>query len=183
MDAKGIKHLSDEEIRVILRGADDGIATSGRAMLCKILKGSRERRLLELGLDTSPVYGHFNHLPMGEVQAMVDWTILNGYLRIEYDWKMPVLVYTPRGWEIEKATFANELLAEFDAMIEAQKDAEEPHYDMLYLKDRARDMIMLLLDLVEKSGDAKYIPLLKAWKRVDYKKVRQRINQVIRTIQ
>lgn len=183
LDDKGIDPLSDEDIRIILRGADEFIATAGRNMLCKILKGSRERKLLELGLDACPIYGHFTHLPMAEVQAMVDWTILNGYLRIDYNWRMPTLVYTAVGWEIERETFAKELLGEFDAMIEAQQDADQPHFDMLYLKDRARDMIMLLLDLVEESGDAKYIPLLQAWKQVDYKKVQQRINQVIRTIE
>jgi len=40
-------------------------------------------------------------------------------------------------------------------------------------------MIMLLLDKVEATGDPKYIPLLEAWQQIDYKKVRQRIRQVV----
>jgi len=50
---------------------------------------------------------------------------------------------------------------------------------MSYLKDRNRGMIMLLLDKVEATGDPKYIPLLEAWQQIDYKKVRQRIRQVV----
>jgi hypothetical protein len=50
---------------------------------------------------------------------------------------------------------------------------------MDYLKDKPRDLILLLLDKVEANGDRKYIPLLEAWERVDYKKVRQRIRQVV----
>jgi hypothetical protein len=53
---------------------------------------------------------------------------------------------------------------------------------MLYLKDRARDMIFILLDLVEESGDKKYIPILEAWAKVDYKKVIQRIYRVIQQL-
>ena len=30
--------------------------------------------------------------------------------------------------------------------------------------------------------DSKYIPILEAWRRIDYKKVRARINSVIRAI-
>jgi hypothetical protein len=49
-------------------------------------------------------------------------------------------------------------------------------------KDRARDMIMLLLDKVQDSGDSKYIPILKAWKKIDYRKVRTRIDSVTRAL-
>jgi hypothetical protein len=54
---------------------------------------------------------------------------------------------------------------------------------MLYLKDRSRDMIMLLLDKIKDSGDSKYIPILKAWKKIDYRKVRTRIDSVIMALE
>ena len=75
------------------------------------------------------------------------------------------------GGEIERETYAEELLQGFDDLLVA---GAEP-YDMSYLKDRARDMILLLLDKVEATGDRKYIPLLEAWAEFDYKKVRRRI--------
>ena len=50
------------------------------------------------------------------------------------------------------------------------------------LKDRNRGMILRLLELVEESEDARYVPLLREWAAVDYKKVRQRIGQVIRRL-
>lgn len=52
---------------------------------------------------------------------------------------------------------------------------------MTYLKDKDRGMILLLLDKVkvEATGDPKYIPLLEAWERVDYERVRRRIRQAI----
>ena len=179
LDTKDVTALPDEEIKAILRGADEIIMTGGRTLLAKILKGSRDKKLLALGLNDSPVYGYYNHLTIPNIQARVDWVIEQRFLAIEYDQSIPLLRYTERGWEIERETFARELLAGFDHLLASEQTA----YDMLYLKDRARDMIMLLLDLVEESADPRYIPILEAWVKVDYKKVRQKINQVINVLQ
>ena len=40
--------LTASEIRAILRASDDIIAQGGRTLLAKILKGSKEKQLLEL---------------------------------------------------------------------------------------------------------------------------------------
>ena len=179
LDPKDVKELPLKDIRAILRGADDLIMTGGRSLLSKILKGSRQRRVLELGLDTSPGYGFYKELPLEEVMARIDWVILNGYLDIEYDYRLPMLIYTEKGWEIEKETYASELLQGFDEKL----DSVSTEYDMSYLKDRDRGMILLLLRKVEATGDDKYIPLLEAWRKVDYKKVRNRIRQVISNLE
>lgn len=179
LDPKGIKSLPQEEIAAILRGADDLIMSGGRSLLTKVLKGSRAKKVLELGLDESPVYGYYAHLKAEEVLARIDWTIFHGYLAIEYDYRLPLLVYTERGWEIERETYAEELLRGFDELLSTSSGS----YDMEYLKDRNRGMILLLLDKVEQTGDSRYIPLLEAWAEIDYKKVRRRIGQVIETLQ
>jgi len=175
LDPGGVKNLPLDEIRAILRGADDLIMRGGRSLLTKVLKGSRAREVLEAGLERSPVYGYYRPLSPDEVLARIDWVILSGFLKIEYDGRLPFLVYTPQGWDIERDTYASELLAGFDGMIAMGGQA----FDMAYLKDKPRDLILLLLDKVEATGHKKYLPLLEAWERVDYKKVRQRIRQVI----
>jgi superfamily II DNA helicase RecQ len=175
LDATGVKELPHNEIVAILRGADELIMSGGRSLLAKILKGSRDKRVLELELDQCSVYGYYKHLTLAEITARIDWVILNGYLMIHYDYRLPLLVFTSRGWEIERDTYAEELLQGFDRMIASGKS----HYDMSYLKGRNRGMILLLLDKVEETGNSIYIPLLKAWKQIDYKKVQKRIRQVI----
>ncbi len=60
LNPNGIKSLPNNEIKTILRGADDLIVSGGRAMLAKILAGSKDKKLLELELNYSPVYGAFN---------------------------------------------------------------------------------------------------------------------------
>lgn len=84
--------------------------------------------------------------------------IVKRYLESVYDYQLPLLCYTKWGWEIERDTYAEELLGGFDDMLAGSI----VQYDMSYLKDRARDMILLLLDKVEATGDRKYIPLLEA---------------------
>jgi len=183
LDPKGIKSLTYEEIAAptrpivdgaILRGADPLIMSGGRSLLAKVLKGSRAKEVLGLGLDQNPAYGYYADLTIEQITARIDWAIVHGYLKIEYDYRLPFLVYAERGWEIERETYAEELLRGFDDLL-----AKGPPYDMTYLKDRARDMILLLLDKVEATGDRKYIPLLEAWAEVDYRKVRERIAQVV----
>ena len=179
LDTKGIRSLPRKDIVAILRGADDLIMRGGRSLLTQVLRGSRAQKVRELGLDKSPVYGYYAHLTAEETLARIDWMIVHGYLATEYDYRLPLLVYTEHGWEIERDTYADELLRGFDALLAAGNGP----FDMTYLKDRARDMILLLLDKVEASGERKYIPLLEAWAEVDYKKVRQRIRQVIAVLQ
>lgn len=147
----------------------------GRSLLAKILKGSREKRLLELNLDENPSYGFYQDLTVGQITERIDWVVLNGYLDIEYDYRLPMLVFTDKGWKIERETYARELMEGFDELLKDRSSS----YDMEYLKDRDRGMIMLLLDKIEASENEKYIPILEAWSEVDYLKVRKRIRTVI----
>ena len=113
-------------------------------------------------------------MPEEDVLARIDWMILHRYLRIEYQGQLPVLVFTPQGWEIERENFADEIVRGFDDMLAGGPGP----YAMEYLKDRNRGMILAVLDRVQASGDAKYLPLLDAWEKIDYQKVRQRIREV-----
>ena len=174
LNANGIKSLPMNEIKMILRGAEDLIMSGGRAMLAKILAGSKEKKLLELELDQSPVYGAFNDITQKEILAKIDWMILHHYLAIDYDYRLPLLVYTDKGWEIERETFADELL---DKLIYA---AENDQFEFVEsLKDRNRGMILLLLDKIAGSSNKELSTILKAWQMIENKKVRTRIQEVI----
>ena len=175
LDAKNISHLPLDEIKQIIRGADSIVGEGGRNLLAKILKGSREKRVLELHLDKVPVYGCFTDSTIKQITEKIDWVILNGYLRIEYDYRLPLLYHTARGWEIAKEIRINEIIGQFDEMIESGVD----YYNMRFLKDSNREMIFELLEKIKESKKKEYIPLLEAWEKIDYKKVRNRIRSVI----
>lgn len=178
LGASGVESLSDVDLRAILRGADDIVARGGRTLLMRVLRGSRSRDVLERELDKSPVYSYFKALSDKETLARIDWTILNGYLRIEHIDRLPLLTYTEKGWRIERETFADELLARIELQL-----ANGPPYDMDYLKERERGMIFLLLDKIEAKADSRFTPVLRAWEEIDFKKVQRRIGQVIRRLE
>src|SRR5512137_2802993 len=94
LDSKQITSLPGDELRAILRGADDLIMQGGRSLLVKVLKGSRAQEVLKLGLDQSPVYGYYRQLSPEEILARIDWVIEAGYLDIQYDGRLPLLAYT-----------------------------------------------------------------------------------------
>lgn len=67
LDAGEVSSLQPEETRVILRAADELIATAGRNMLVKILKGSKDKKVLEYKLNECPSYGYYHDLTMEEI--------------------------------------------------------------------------------------------------------------------
>jgi superfamily II DNA helicase RecQ len=178
LDSKGIPSPSEEEIALILRGADELIGTGGRNLLCKVLKGSREKKVLKLGLDASPAYGALRELSLEQVLARIDWLIENRYLAIEYDYRLPLLVYTRAGWEIEKATFAREKLARLDAQIAAG----ELEQGVGWLNDMNPQVMHCILDMIEAEGQRKHLPALQLWKRSASRKVGAHIRQVLRAL-
>ena len=178
LDSKGIKPLSESKIALILRGADELIMTGGRTLLAKILKGSKEKRLLELELHKSPAYGALRDLSLDQVMARIDWLIINGYLSIEYDYRLPMLVYTPLGWEIEKETFAAEKLARLDQQLEEG----DPDKTFKWLNDMNPQVIHRILDVIADSGDSKYIHALEQWAGSASRKVRGRINGILKIL-
>ena len=174
LDSGGITHLDFHEIKAILRAADELIVTGGRTILSKILKGSRDKKVLEHGLDQCPVYGFYRHLTLEEISNRVDFLIQNGYLEIVYSSRLPVIVFTEKGWEIEKETYTEELLQKLTAFLKGNDFSF-----FTELKDRNRGMILLLIEKIRKTKNPDFIPLLKAWHEIDYKKVRAALQEAI----
>lgn len=178
MSNKSIQ-LTETEIKAILRGADDIIMQAGRSLLAKILKGSRAKKVLELKLDECPAYGSLRDFTIPEITEKINWMIAHDFLEITYSGKLPMITFTERGWKIQADQRANELLLEWqNYLADAVTDP-----DMHYLKDRNREMIFLFLDKIQETKDQNYIPYLEAWEKIEYKKVRARIREVIEAIQ
>lgn len=163
---KRLKPLPDAEIKAILRAADDIIASGGRTLLSQILKGSKIRKLLELGLDRNPSYGYFKELTLEQITEKVDHMIMTGYLEKERIGKLPMIVFSPLGWVIEKERRAEELVQEWNHWLENNITP----ISMENLKDRNRGMMFLFLYKILCTGDKKYIPFLQNWESIDYKK-------------
>ncbi|MCD8501609.1 MAG: zinc-ribbon domain-containing protein [Bacillaceae bacterium] len=74
---------------------------------------------------------------------------------------------------------ADEFLDEWKRWL--KQDNKSP--DMSYLKDRNREMIILFLEKVKETRDKRYISYLTEWAKVDYKKVKIKIYEVIKALE
>lgn len=54
----------------------------GVTMAAKVLKGSRDKRLLEFGLDRLTTYGLMRQLPEKEIADWLYWLVAEGYMRL-----------------------------------------------------------------------------------------------------
>ncbi len=180
LDLQGITELSDEEICIILRGADELIFSGGRGLLAKVLKGSRQKAVLEHQLDRSPAYGALSEQSLEQITARIDWLIINGYFRIEYDYRLPLLVYGERGWAIERETYADELLERLDGLIaDADNDALA---DLSWLTERNPEVLRLVMERIEDSQDSKYLPVLQRWKKSASKRMGHHLRAAVRAL-
>jgi len=174
LDSGDIKNLNDVEIKAMLRAADELIATGGRSMLAKILKGSKDKKLLSFGLEKCPVYGYYQDLTLPAISYRIDWMIENDYLKIVYNGKLPVIVFTEIGWEIERETYAEELLQKLTLLLNGTD------YSFVQeLTDRNRGMILLLLKKIRQTQNARFVPLLREWRTLECKKVIREIDNLI----
>lgn len=177
LDAGEIKDLPQEDIRMILRGADELISTGGRSMLAKILKGSKDKTIFKYKLNECPAYGYYQDMKLDDISKCIDWMIKEDYLRIEYDYRLPLLVFSEKGWQIEKETFAQELYQRMCL------DVEEKKARVLFeMKEVNRQVVMCVLDKIEKEGTKEFLPYLEAWKMLEVKKVAARIAEVEKKI-
>lgn len=177
LDAGEIKDLPQEDIRMILRGADELISTGGRSMLAKILKGSKDKTIFKYKLNECPAYGYYQDMKLDDISKCIDWMIKEDYLRIEYDYRLPLLVFSEKGWQIEKETFAQELYQRMCL------DVEEKKARVIFeMKEVNRQVVMRVLDKIEKDGTKEFLPYLEAWKMLEVKKVAARIAEVEKKI-
>jgi len=71
----------------------------GAAAIIKLLRGSRDKRVLQLGLDRLPTHGALKGLDRDRVQAYIDYLIEESYLSTSGG-EYPVLRLTPRAGEV-----------------------------------------------------------------------------------
>lgn len=167
-----------DELRCILRGADEIIFTAGRDMLAKILKGSKDKKVLAHGLDRSPVYGCFGTRTIAAITAMIDWAIGARYLAVEHDGRLPLIVFAPKGWELYKPIYAEEL-----HQLILQTTEEEAVVALIErLKRTNREIVLILLEQIAATKNIGAIRFLERWKETEVKKVQARINWAVSEI-
>ncbi len=172
-----IQRPSDKDIEFILRAADEIIGMAGRSMLAKILKGSKDKRVLEHNLQSCPSYGYYRSKTIPQITDIIDWMILNKYLRIIYNGRLPMIAFTELGWELYKPIYAYELI---DMMV--SKNIFIFAQLINQMKDVNREVVMLLLDIIVENNLTGTIKFLVKWEQNAYKKVAKMINYTLKQL-
>ena len=173
-DLKGLATPLEKDISMVLRAADEIIFKAGRTMLAKILKGSKDKKIVELQLDQAPSYGYYNHLSIEEITKIIDWMIVNDYLDIDYDGRLPLIIFSARGWERYKPIYVEELFLKILLLDEDQTE------DIInQLKQTNRQVIEMLLLRIGENGNNQFIEFMINWEAAEVKKVRTLINHAI----
>ncbi|PJI10271.1 MULTISPECIES: RQC domain-containing protein [Clostridium] len=175
-DLKDQTAPSNEDIEKILRAADEIIFTAGRSMLAKILKGSKDKKLLENHLDSCPSYGYYKDLTLEKITKVVDWMLANDYLDINYNGRFPMIIFSQRGWETYKPVYVEEL---YNCISNANIDEAKQDELVERLKGTNREVIKRLLLKIGESKNIGVINFLRKWESSEVKKVRHMISDSI----
>lgn len=162
---------NEDEIRIILRGADAIIAQGGRNLLSLILKGSNSQDILKYNLEKCPSYGAFRHLRLEEVLGRIDWGIRNDYLMLDIRGRLPVLIFAPRGWEIYKRIYAQELLSLLHAEVSVEIIVER-------LLNTHREIEFLLISMIKECFDTQWLPVLRKWQMAEVRTIKEAIEEI-----
>ncbi|MDR3594740.1 RQC-minor-1 family DNA-binding protein [Clostridium sp.] len=173
-DLRGQKVPSEEDIRNILRAADEIIFIAGRTMLARILKGSKDKKLLEKELNKCPSYGYYKHLSIEEITKNIDWMIVNDYLDIDYNGRLPMIIFSEKGWETYKPFYVEEL---YNIILNVNETDRNILIEQM--KQTNRQVVKLLLLKIGESKNIGFIRFLTKWESVEVKKVRYMINCAI----
>lgn len=139
-------------------------------MLAKILKGSKDKKVLEKQLDKCLVYGCFSQLSIEEITKKIDFLVRHDYLMIVYDYRLPLIVFSDKGWWIEKETYCDEWLVKLKKLDE---------HLLEQLKNVNNQVKVLMIEKIVDMNDSSYLPYLKIWQSIESKRNRKMINQAI----
>lgn len=176
-DLRGQTVPSEEDIRNILRAADEIIFVAGRTMLAKILKGSKDKKLLQKELDHCPSYGYYNQMSIEEITKIIDWMIVQNYLDIDYNGRLPMIIFSEKGWEAYKPFYVDEL---YNHILNVNENICNDLIEQL--KQTNREIVKLLLLRIGGSKNIGFIRFLTKWEVVEVKKVRLMINGAIKKL-
>ena len=173
--------LTDFERRLILETANAMVYEAGRTTLALALRGSRNKKLEKFKADQLPGFGHYKGLREEEVITRIDQLIHEGLLSIEPSRDgFPLLGFTPQGLALVEGWTAERWL---EQLHEHRAEPFHPPFAYDRLPERNVRTLHLLLDALEKEADATWLPVLKHWTSVDVKKVRARLDPLIKRLE
>ena len=100
--------------------------------------------------------------------------VLNDYLDIDYNGRLPMIIFSEKGWETYKPFYADEL---YSCILKADKNIWSDLIEQL--KQTNRQVVKLLLLKIGTSRNIGFIRFLEKWEEVEVRKVREMINKAV----
>ena len=167
---------TQDEIDIILMGADAIINQAGRSGLTLILNGSRGKKALEWEWDQLPDYGRLSHLTADQITRKIDWCIHHKWLRLDYNRDgIPLLYHSPQSWERVKTLWVARLLGWWEEWLAAGT----PERVWPRMETIDREIKLLLLEVIHEGEQRDLTPVLHAWFPHEVREVRTAINRTL----
>ncbi len=100
--------------------------------------------------------------------------IINDYLNINYNYRLSLIVFSYKGWELYKPVYVDEL---YNKILIIADNSEADLINQLLITNR--EVIKILLLQIGSSKNIGAIGFLENWKENEVKKVRKMINGAI----
>ena len=151
--------ITDEERDWILRGAWEIEGRGGRTQLALLLKGSKDKKIIQHGLVTCPAYGCLKLLTIPEITDRIDQLVHEEDLVIQYSGELPLVYLGETGWKrIEDWAYKRE------AEGAAQSDSAALDELLLRWRNRPRDQQKRLVSAVQCLPPEQAQRVLTAWR-------------------
>lgn len=131
-------------------------------------------------------YGFYAGLPELEVLARIDALIAEGILRLEDHDGFPLLHYTEQGLAGAMRYVAEEWLELLRSQVQPMASDSSPlafPFLQAAMPQRNPDTVLLVADLVAQEADQSWLPLLRAWRTAETKRVRAALTPIIAALE
>ena len=178
--------LSEADVRAIFSVLDAAVYNAGRTSVMMALRGSRAQRVKRLGLVDQSGHGHFAGMKEAEVMARIDTCFHRGWLEFERTREgLPLLAYTAAGLAKAKGYVVEEWFEELKTQVEPVAGGQELALSFLLVTNpqRNQDTVLELVDRIEQSATSSWLPLLRAWRTAETKRLRKRLRPLIEKLE
>lgn len=120
----------------------------GTTMVAKVLMGSKDKRVLQFGLDKLSTYGIMNEYTEKVIKDMILLLIADGYLHMTES-KFPIVQLTPESMEVLKG--------EKKIYQRVEKEEEMPKRDLLLHEELFKELRGIRMEIAMKKSVPPYI--------------------------
>ena len=149
------------------------------------LRGSKAQRVLQHDVATARGYGFYTGVPEPEVLARIDALIAEELLDLEFREGFPLIVYTEQGLALAMRYAAEDWFTVLRARVQPVASGAALEFPFLTsaMPQRNHNTVLLVVKLAAEVADKSRLPLLRAWRETEIKRVRAQLTPLITALE